>query len=96
MSDKVQSYSLGIEFSTQSVKLVILDLTDNRICFSDSFNYDVAFPEYNTEGGVLPSKSEEIRRTSPFMLIEAVDLAFKKLAESGIEIHRIKAVKADA
>ena len=95
MSDKVQSYSLGIEFSTQSVKLVILDLTDNRICFSDSFNYDVAFPEYNTEGGVLPSKSEEIRHTSPFMLIEAVDLAFKKLAESGIDMHRIKAVKAD-
>ncbi len=89
------SYSLGIEFSTQSVKLVVLDLDNTDIAFSDSFNYDQAFPEYKTEGGVLPSPDEEIRYTSPFMLIEAVDLAFKRLSESGIDISLIKAIKCD-
>ncbi len=87
--------SLGIEFSTQSVKLIVLDLENGNICFNGSYNYDKEFPEYNTDGGVLPSVSEEIRHTSPLMLIEAVDLAFKKLAESGMDIRRIKAVKAD-
>ena len=87
------SYSLGIEFSTQSVKLVILDLNSGSIAYSDSFNYDKAFPDYMTEGGVLPSMNEEIRHTSPFMLIEAVDLAFNKLSESGIDLSLIKAVK---
>ena len=87
------SYSLGIEFSTQSTKLVVLDLNNYGIAFSDSFNYDQAFPEYNTEGGVLPSPDEEIRHTSPFMLIESIDLAFKRLSESGIDISSIKAIK---
>ncbi|MFC1840482.1 FGGY-family carbohydrate kinase [Thermodesulfobacteriota bacterium] len=89
------SYSLGIEFSTQSVKLVVLDLNSNGISFTDSFNYDQAFPEYKTEGGVLPSPSEETRHTSPFMLIEAVDLAFKRLSESDINMSLIKAIKCD-
>ncbi len=89
------SYSLGIEFSTQSVKMVVLDLDNSNIAWSGSFNYDQAFPQYNTSGGVLPSKNEEIRHTSPFMLIEAVDLAFKTLSESSIDTSLIKAVKAD-
>ena len=89
------SYSLGIEFSTQSVKLVVLDLEKGNVCLNDTFNYDQAFPEYGTEGGVLPSDSAEIRHTSPFMLIEAIDLAFKRLSESGIDMSRIKAVKTD-
>ena len=87
--------SCGIEFSTQSCKIVILDLSKNSICFMDSFNYDQAFPSYKTEGGVLPSPSSDIRHTSPFMLIEAVDLAFKKIKESGIDISAIKAIKSD-
>jgi xylulokinase len=89
------SYSLGIEFSTQSVKTVVLDLNDCTISFDDSFNYDQAFPEYKTRGGVLPSEFEEIRHTSPFMLIESIDLAFKRLSESGIDISLIKAIKCD-
>lgn len=89
------SYSLGIEFSTQSVKLVLLDLNSSSISLNDSFNYDQAFPEYKTEGGVLPSGSNDIRHTSPFMLIEALDLAFKRLSESGTDTSLIKAVKCD-
>ena len=89
------SYSLGIEFSTQSVKLVVLDLNNYTISHTDSFNYDQAFPGYETDGGVLPSQYEDIRHTSPFMLIEAVDLAFKRVSESGINISQIKAVKCD-
>jgi xylulokinase len=87
--------SCGIEFSTQSCKIVILDLSDNSICFMDSFNYDHAFPSYKTEGGVLLSPSNDIRHTSPFMLIEAVDLAFKRIRENGIDVSAIKAIKTD-
>jgi len=61
----------------------------------DSFNYDQSFPSYKTEGGVLPSSSGDIRHTSPFMLIEAIDLAFKRIKESGIDVSAIKAIKTD-
>ncbi len=91
----IQSYSLGIEFSTQSVKLVILDLNDNNICYSDSINYDDTFPSYETIGGVLPSVNEQVRHTSPFMLIKAVDHAFKILSQSHVDLSMIRAIKTD-
>lgn len=87
--------SCGIEFSTQSCKIVILDLSSHSLCFMESFNYDQAVPSYNTEGGVLPATSSDIRHTSPFMLIEAIDLAFKRVKESGIDVSAIKAIKID-
>jgi xylulokinase len=74
---------------------VILDLSVNSLCFKDSFNNDQAFPSYNTAGGVLPYPSSDIRHTSPFMLIEAIDLAFKRIKEKGVDVSAIKAIKSD-
>ena len=33
-------YSLGIEFSTQSCKLVVLDVTSSHVIYTGSFDYD--------------------------------------------------------
>jgi xylulokinase len=88
-------FSLGIEFSTQSCKIVILDLSVNSICFTDSFNYDQSFPSYKTDGGVLPSPSSDTRHASPFMLIEAVDLAFNRIKASRIDVSAIETIKID-
>ncbi len=88
-------YSLGIEFSTQSVKIVALDLEEGCVAFIDSFHYDSTFPWYETQGGVLPSKSLEIRHTSPFMLLEAIDFCFSLLIKSRIDPSQIKVVKVD-
>ncbi len=89
-------YSLGIELSTQSTKTVILDLLNREVIHADSFEYDIAFPEYETEGGVLKSDYDDIRHTSPFMLVEALDLAFNRLKKKGIDMSRILALKCDA
>jgi len=47
-------YSLGMELSTQSTKLAILDFKTTEVMYTVSFNYDDTFPEYHTSGGVLP------------------------------------------
>ncbi len=86
-------YSLGLEFSTQSVKLALLELASGEPAFLGGFEYDAAFPQYGTRGGVLPSDSE--RHTSPAMLLEALDQAFNELAASGIDLLQIGAVKVD-
>jgi xylulokinase len=88
-------YSLGIEFSTQSCKLVVLDVTSSHVIYTGSFDYDSTFPAYGTKGGVLLAEDSGIRHTSPFMLIEALDGGFDKLKNDGIDLSRIKAVKAD-
>jgi len=88
-------YSLGIELSTQSCKLVVLDVTSSHVIYTGSFDYDSTFPEYGTRGGILLFEDSEIRHTSPFMLIEALGNIFNKLTNDGIELSQIKAIKAD-
>jgi len=88
-------YSLGIEFSTQSVKMVVLDLDSSSIHYTSTFDYDNTFPEYETQGGVLPSDSANVRHTSPYMLVKAVDFAFHKLSRDGIDVSRIRSIKTD-
>ena len=63
---------------------------------ADSLDYDTAFPSYGTQGGVLQSNDPVIRHTSPFMLLEALDLVFDRLHKSNVDLGLIGAVKIDA
>jgi xylulokinase len=87
--------SLGIEFSTQSVKLIVLDLEKKQVAYTGKFDYDATFPQYKTSGGILPAASPQIRHTSPFLMIEAVDFLFQKLKDEKVDLARIQAIKAD-
>jgi len=89
-------YTLGLDFGTQSVKTIVLNVHTAEVVYTDSFEYDSFLPQYGTHRGVLPEKSLEIRHTSPFMIIEALDMAFARLQASGVEIEHIKVVKIDA
>jgi len=89
-------YTLGLDFGTQSVKVLVLDTITADVVHTDSFEYDTAFPKYGTEGGVLPSQYPSLRHTSPFMLLEALDLVFDRLQKSGVDLGLIGAVKIDA
>ena len=88
-------YSLGLEFSTQSAKMVLLDLNECRVAYGESFDYDSRFPEYRTQGGVLPGDVPAVRHTSPFMLLEALDHAFRKMLDDGLDLSSITVIKTD-
>lgn len=89
-------FSLGIEFSTQSVKLIVLDIERGDTVYKNKFDYDKEFPEYHTEGGVLKNTLPEIRHTSSYMLIESLDCVFKKLLNDSIDLNQIYIIKIDA
>lgn len=88
-------YSIGIEFSTQSVKAVTLNLHDFDVAFTGSFEYDTCFPAYETQGGVLAPYAPDIRHTSPFMLLEALDYLFDMMVNEGLNLSQIEAIKVD-
>jgi xylulokinase len=90
------TYTLGLDFSTQSVKALVLDAHSAEVVYTDSFDYDTSFPGYGTRGGVLQSDHPATRHTSPIMLLEALDLIFSRLQESGLDLASIGAVKVDA
>ena len=76
--------------------MLILDVSTADVVHVDSFEYDKAFPKYGMDGGVLQSSNPVARHTSPFMLLEALDLIFGRLQKSGVDLGLIGAVKIDA
>ena len=75
--------------------MVVLDVDIKKVVYTDIFDYDSTFPEYNTTGGVLDLGNKELQHTSPFMMIEALDYAAAALKKSGINAGNIRAVKVD-
>ncbi|OGS27010.1 MAG: hypothetical protein A2297_02995 [Elusimicrobia bacterium RIFOXYB2_FULL_48_7] len=92
---KTRKLSLGIELSTQSAKMAVLDTAGGAIIYTGKIDYDSQFPEYGTAGGVLPSPDPEIRHTSPYLLVEALEHVFKKLKADSVDLSAVRAIKTD-
>jgi xylulokinase len=90
------AYALGLEFSTQSAKMVVLDTQSGEAVHTDQFTYDQEFPDYGTKGGVLPSEDPARRHTSPLLMVDALERVFERLARSSVDLSHVAAVKLDA
>ncbi|PNX97034.1 xylulose kinase-like protein [Trifolium pratense] len=86
------SYFLGFDSSTQSLKATVLDSNLNIIA-SELIHFDSDLPHYKTQDGVYRDPSNNGRIVSPtLMWIEALDLMFQKLSKSNLDFSKISAV----
>ncbi|KAH0989021.1 hypothetical protein GBA52_000504 [Prunus armeniaca] len=77
------SYFLGFDSSTQSLKATVLDSNLN-ILTTELVQFDTDLPHYKTKDGVYRGPSVNGRIVSPtLMWVEALDLVLKKLAKFG-------------
>jgi len=58
----------GIDVSTQSQKIVVLDLENDSIIYSDSINYDEDLPQYETTNGQIRNTQPGVSESDPFDL----------------------------
>jgi sugar (pentulose or hexulose) kinase len=87
---------IGLEFSTQSAKAVVLELESAIVTAIYQFSYDETFPEYGTEGGVLPTADPIVPHTEPVMLVQTMDELFQRIVTDGIDLTRVEALELDA
>ncbi|KAF7830080.1 xylulose kinase 2 [Senna tora] len=86
------SYYLGFDSSTQSLKATVLDSNFN-IVVSELVRFDSDLPHYNTKDGVYRDSSVNGRIVSPtLMWVEALDLMLQKLSKSKLNFGKIAAV----
>ncbi|CAL8997651.1 unnamed protein product [Prunus brigantina] len=86
------SYFLGFDSSTQSLKATVLDSNLN-ILTTELVQFDTDLPDYKTKDGVYRDPSINGRIVSPtLMWVEALDLVLNKLANSNLDIGKIAAV----
>ena len=59
----------GLDVSTQSCKIVVIDQQKNEIMTVESVNYDRDLPEFQTLNGVIRDKESGISESDPSMWI---------------------------
>jgi len=86
----------GLDVSTQSCKLLVIDFEAKDIIFVDSVNYDQDLPKYGTKDGVVQELGQGVSESDPQMWIDAVNIVFGKLSSSGIPTDRILCLSVSA
>jgi sugar (pentulose or hexulose) kinase len=80
----------GLDVSTQSCKLVVIDLGARATVHVDAVNYDEELPHYGTRDGAVQGLGVGVSESDPNMWIEAIELLFGRLdAAPDIDQHRI-------
>ena len=82
----------GLDVSTQSCKIVVIDLEDEHIVHIDSVNYDDDLPRFETRDGVIRGLEEGISESDPRMWIEAVELILQRLMASEFDQKEIRCI----
>ena len=86
----MNQFFAGIDVSTQSQKLVVIDLNIDSIIYSDSINYDNDLPDYKTFNGVIRDNPPGVSESDPNMWIDGLHILFKKLSKRTDIISSIK------
>ncbi|PON68314.1 Ribulokinase [Parasponia andersonii] len=88
----LDSYFLGFDSSTQSLKATVLDSNLN-IVTSELVHFDSDLTNYKTKDGVYRDPSINGRIVSPtLMWVEALDLILNRLSNSNLDLKKIVAV----
>ena len=80
----------GLDISTQSCKLVVIDLDLQRVIYADSVQFDLDLPQYGTKMGVIPGLGEGVSESDPRMWIDAVEMVFGRLRDSDVPVNQVR------
>lgn len=80
----------GIDSSTQSTKLVVIDDDQKEMIYKDSVQYDQDLPHYGTVNGVVQGLELGASESDPAMWIEAVDILLERLQQSNVDQRQIR------
>jgi xylulokinase len=82
----------GLDVSTQSCKLVVLDGATGEVVHTDTVVYDRDLPAYGTHEGTIPGPGDGVSESDPLMWIEAVRSVLGRLREAGVDTGRIRCI----
>ena len=77
----------GLDVSTQSTKLVVIDPDRGAVVHVDRVEYDRDLPRYGTRDGAAQGLGEGVSESDPRMWIEAVEVLLGRLAGAGGQAH---------
>jgi xylulokinase len=84
----------GLDVSTQSTKLVVIDPAAGVVAHVDRVDYDRDLPRYGTRDGAAQGLGEGVSESDPRMWIDAVEVLLERLAHrrTGAPARRIHCI----
>jgi xylulokinase len=82
----------GLDVSTQSCKLVVIDPSAGTILHADKVEYDTDLPSYGTVNGTIPELGEGVSESDPRMWVDAVETALTRMVEAQVPTGSIRSV----
>lgn len=80
----------GLDVSTQSAKLVVIEPATGTVRHVDRVDYDHDLPRYGTVGGAVPGLGEGVSEADPLMWLEAVEALLARMRPAGIAADRVR------
>jgi xylulokinase len=88
----IEGLFAGLDVSTQSCKLVVLDARSGETVHVDAVEYDSDLPSYGTRGGTIRTDEEGVSESDPEMWLEAVRRVLGGLADSPVDPSLIRCI----
>ena len=82
----------GLDVSTQSTKLLLVDVERGSVRHQDAVVYDSDLPRYRTRDGARSDADAGVSESDPRMWIDAVSMLFDRLARSDVDVSAIRAI----
>ncbi|XP_046397984.1 xylulose kinase [Ischnura elegans] len=86
---------LGLDFSTQQLKAVVLN-EELQILHETHVHFDSELPEFRTHGGVVQKKGSKEVTVPTIMWVKALDMLLEKLRVCGVDFSEIVALSGSA
>ncbi|KAM6953860.1 xylulose kinase [Aplochiton taeniatus] len=85
------SLYLGIDFSTQQLKVVAIDGNLN-VVHQNNVQFDSELPEFRTQGGVHIHNDKLVVTSPVLMWVKALDLLLDKMKRAGFDFSRLRSL----
>ena len=82
----------GLDVSTQSCKLVVIDVEASAVLHVDRIDYDRDLPGFGTREGAIQGLGEGVSESDPRMWIEAVESLLGRMPEGDVPTARIRCI----
>lgn len=86
----------GLDVSTQSCKLVVIDVAAAAVVSVDAVNYDDDLPRFETRDGLVRGLPHGAAESNPLMWLAAIDAVLERLANSAVPVAAIRSISVSA
>lgn len=89
-------YYLGLDSSTQSLSVILIDAESGFVVYEQSLNYTTELPAYGMTDGFLLSAMPGVVHAPPLMWVEALDQLLMQMQTDNVPMNEIVAVAGSA